>query len=65
MGDSEGDASVTFPSHICREDTECSCWPGYLTPSEDCPRHVARVYPPRCVECGRYMPLLDRIEEER
>ena len=42
--------------HYCRESDTCCCSLTALEPDEDCPIHGSGPWPPRCVECGRFMP---------
>jgi len=48
--------------HKCkkRPDAFCFCCPSGLEPNDDCPMH-GNPWPPRCVECGRFMkwPIQD------
>jgi hypothetical protein len=41
--------------HVCREGATCTCNTQALEPDENCPVHGFGPYPPRCVECGRFM----------
>jgi hypothetical protein len=43
--------------HICRESKVCTCYVLALEPNEACPQHGGGIWPPRCMECGRFLPL--------
>jgi len=44
--------------HTCRKSSTCTCNSGRIAiePSEKCPVHGCP-FPPRCGECGRFLPL--------
>jgi hypothetical protein len=41
--------------HECRESNTCKCHKLGSEPNQDCPIH-GWAWPPRCGECGRFMP---------
>jgi hypothetical protein len=41
--------------HVCAECDYCTCQAFALAPDESCFVHGIGDYPPRCVECGRFM----------
>lgn len=43
--------------HECRVSRTCTCSVQGLEPADDCPIHTGPVYPPRCAECGRFLPI--------
>ena len=42
--------------HKCRESVACTCDTMAMEPDEECPQHGLGPWPPRCVECGRFLP---------
>jgi len=50
-------------AHQCRESDVCSCSLTALEPDERCPIHDAGIWPPRCAECGRFLPWKWRERE--
>lgn len=42
--------------HRCRESTTCTCYLLATEPDEHCPIHGQGEWPPRCGECGRFLP---------
>lgn len=42
--------------HICHLNTNCVCSMSAFEPNENCEIHGQGVYPPRCYECGRFIP---------
>lgn len=42
--------------HVCHEPTGCTCCTGALEPDDNCPKHGCGPWPPRCEECGRFLP---------
>ena len=41
--------------HICKEIDYCTCDSMALEPNEQCIKHGAGPWPPRCMICGRFM----------
>lgn len=50
--------------HECREGRTCTCNIAGLEPNEDCPIHGLGVWPPRCEECGHFLPWRCKQPEE-
>ena len=51
MSDSAVDA------HTCREaEIACTCIGAIYEPDESCNLHGLGEWPPRCVDCGRFLP---------
>ena len=44
-------------SHICHKRDYCVCSSQALEPDERCEFHGCGEYPPRCVECGKFLQL--------
>ena len=44
--------------HSCHDPKTCCCNTQGLEPSDDCPVH-GHPWPPRCEECGRFLPWTD------
>ena len=42
-------------THECRREDYCRCSPVALEPDERCEIHGRGEWPPRCVECGRFL----------
>ncbi len=51
-------AQRSVPVHQCRESTVCKCSMIGDEPAEHCPVHGCGDYPPRCAECGKYIPAI-------
>lgn len=49
--------------HECKRPTACRCWTGALEPADTCPVHSGGEWPPRCEECGKFMPWPQRHTE--
>lgn len=47
-------------THECREARACCCSVTALAPNEECPVHGSGPWPPRCGECGRFLPMVVR-----
>jgi hypothetical protein len=43
-------------SHECKESDTCTCYALADEPNGECPVHGAGEWPPRCGECGRFLP---------
>jgi len=43
-------------AHEHQRPQTCCCYQLALEPSERCPVHGCGEWPPRCEECGQYMP---------
>lgn len=43
-------------THLCRRPTLCCCGIALLEPVEECLVHGIGEWPPRCEECGRFVP---------
>ena len=41
--------------HICKRNRSCLCSLQALEPDEQCPIHGGGEWPPRCVECGKFL----------
>jgi hypothetical protein len=50
--------------HKHRESTTCCCWLQALEPNENCPVHGWGPWPPRCEECGQFLPWSFRPAED-
>lgn len=42
--------------HKCEEATHCTCYMLADEPNPDCPQHMGPAWPPRCGDCGKFMP---------
>ena len=42
--------------HICQRSTTCCCYMLADEPNWRCPVHGTGEWPPRCGECGRFLP---------
>jgi len=45
----------TKKEHICKKGTYCICSSVSLEPEETCPMHGSEEFPPRCIECGKFI----------
>jgi hypothetical protein len=50
-------------THECKESRVCCCYQLADEPDEDCPQH-GHPWPPRCGECGRFLPWPDYNMDE-
>lgn len=50
--------------HKCYESIVCTCYILGLDPDEQCPLH-GYSYPPRCVECGRFIKTVEMKYDPR
>jgi hypothetical protein len=46
---------MNIKEHICETSRACVCSLVATEPNEECPKHGAGEWPPRCAECGRFM----------
>lgn len=49
--------------HVCRKSRTCCCSQLADEPDESCPVHGFGDWPPRCEECGRFLPR--KVEREK
>jgi hypothetical protein len=46
-------------THTHRRPSTCICYQLADEPDEKCPKHGIGDFPPRCADCGRFMPYLE------
>ena len=47
--------TIKMTNHTCKEIDYCICDTMALEPNEQCIKHGAGPWPPRCIICGRFM----------
>ena len=43
--------------HNCKENDSCICEPHLYESNDNCPVHMSRPWPPRCVYCGKFINI--------
>ena len=53
--------TTNIAKHVCKKADWCICSISALEPNDNCPLH-GHPWPPKCAECGKFMPW-PKVEE--